>query len=152
MKPRLMQPSVPRVASPLAVFLSVLLSMLVVVALCCGKAPPLTTVSGQVTFQGKPVARGEVCFASDTGFAINAAIGSDGMYEVRRSHLGGGIPPGSYKVMDAAPPAEFNESDVVTVPVPECPDIPAKYRQFSTSGLTITLDQPGCRYNIALDE
>jgi hypothetical protein len=134
------------------VFLSVLLSMLVLVALGCGKAPPLTTVSGQVTFQGKPVARGEVCFASDTGFAINAAIGSDGMYEVRRSHLGGGIPPGTYKVMVAAPPAEFSESDVVTVPVPECPDIPAKYRQFSTSGLTITLDQPGCRYDIPLDD
>lgn len=143
MRTRLSQPSMPAVVWTLLVLVSV--------GMGCGKTPALTTVAGKVTFRGTPVARGEVHFVSDGGFGVSAQIGTDGMYAVRRSHLGGGIPHGTYKVIVTPPPVPFNESDTVSVPQPDCPDIPAKYREFSTSGLTIKLGQAARRYDISLD-
>lgn len=125
----------------------------------CSDAKPVFAVSGQVTFEGKPVTRGVVHFASNAGFGASAPIGPGGTYSVSRSHLGKGIPQGTYRVIVTPPAVEFNESGpLITADgrsasieaAPEQPDIPRKYREFATSGLKCTVDETSPHFDIRM--
>lgn len=76
---------------------------LVVTFLGCGDGsglPPRYPVSGTVTYNGKPLERGNVNFTptdSANGRAASGAI-SDGQYSLMTHHPGDGALPGSYKV------------------------------------------------------
>lgn len=105
----------------------------------CGEsadAPPLGQVSGKITFENKPVTEGMVNFAGDNGFGSAAVIGADGTYSMSSQH-GDGIPLGKYKVNITPPPFDPGPPAADDAPVPPNPaNIPAIYREFSTSGFT----------------
>lgn len=111
---------------------------------CGAKGPPPVAVSGNVSFEGKPVTQGIVLFMSEQGFGSSAEINSRGNYALR-SQYGKGIPAGTYRVIVTPLPEVVSESDV---PSPSAkndthPEIPKKYRDFATSGLEVSLnDQP----------
>jgi hypothetical protein len=111
---------------------------------CHGSGEALQPVFGKVTFQGKPVAAGVVRFSNpQIGIDMTAALRPDGTYEVVRAH-GPGLPEGTYQVAIMPPPIGRSKGSAVEdLPAPpKRPDIPEKYRQPSTSGLTLTV-QPG---------
>lgn len=106
---------------------------------CSGPCDNSWPISGKVTFCGKPVAVGMIRFSNpQAGIDFSANLGPDGAYKAIRAK-GVGLPEGTYQV--AILPPRINMPVGIGPPpkVPECRDIPAKYRQPSTSGLTLTV-------------
>jgi len=56
--------------------------------LASGCAPPTGTISGKITFKGKPLVSGMVAFVHQQGTVVSGAIESDGTYTVRNARLG----------------------------------------------------------------
>jgi hypothetical protein len=99
-------------------------------------------VSGRVTFQGKAVAAGMIRFSNpQAAIDIMANLRPDGAYEVLMAR-GAGLPTGTYQVAVMPPMVERPIGMGQAPKPPVCADIPAKYRQPSTSGLTLTV-KPG---------
>ena len=106
---------------------------------CGANGPKLSPVSGRVTFQGKPVAAGMVRFSNPSaGVDIMANLQPDGTYSVRMAK-GSGLPEGTYAVAVEPPRVDAPVGAMTLPPAPNRPDIPTKYRQPSTSGLTLTV-------------
>ncbi|HWL08338.1 MAG TPA: carboxypeptidase-like regulatory domain-containing protein [Planctomicrobium sp.] len=120
----------------------------------CGsrKEIPIASVSGIVTYQEKPVTQGDISFMSNQGFGASAQIDSDGRYSLR-SQYGKGIPLGTYKVIVTPPPILVNESENPRPQVQEKthPEIPKKYRHFSTSELEIEIGEKPVTFNINME-
>jgi hypothetical protein len=104
---------------------------------CGGPHEKSWPTSGRVTFQGKPVAAGVIRFSNpQAGIDITAELGPDGVYKAVRAQ-GAGLPEGTYQVA-VMPPVVHHPVGVERISKPpECRNIPAKYRQPSTSGLTL---------------
>ena len=125
-----------------------LIALLATTALCgCGGADANKgVVRGQVTFAGKPVSDGLIRFQNQAGVSENIDLDADGKYQVR-SYEGIGLPPGEYQV--AVLPRFAAASDTPPLagaaPLPdstkEFPHIPAKFRDVSTSKLTIKVER-----------
>lgn len=125
-----------------------LLLLVVGIAGCGEKGQRLSPVSGKVTFQGKPVAKGTIRFSSpQAAVDILANLQSDGTYNVRMAR-GAGLPEGTYKAAIVPPQASAPVGTMTLPPPPSCPDIPEKYRNPSTSGLTLTVKPGGSPFNI----
>jgi hypothetical protein len=110
----------------------------------CGDSHPTPQpVLGRVTFQGKPVAAGMIRFSnSQATIDIMADLHPDGAYEVMMAR-GAGLPERTYQVAVMPPRVERPVGmDQPSTKPPACLDIPAKYRQMSTSELTLTV-KPG---------
>ena len=115
-------------------------TVLVAYALGCSQKPVdpnRTTVSGVVTYDGKPLPAGSISFEStEKGIATSASI-NDGAYSTDRAPTGKvavGVDTASIQYGN---PAKF---------VP----IPAKYADSATSGLSIEVT-PGLNKNINFD-
>src|SRR5262249_46261416 len=108
---------------------------------CGGAAGPLIgSVTGQVTFESKPVASGQISFSNDKEGRLYQAEIKDGAYKFA-SQYGAGIPAGPYKVQitplgPPADPAAALSPTEKPKPAPDASDIPKKYRDAKTSGLT----------------
>jgi hypothetical protein len=102
---------------------------------CSGKAGT-KTVSGNVSYQNKPVPSGIINFLPKQGRPLGGGIESDGTYSVS-------LPPGEYQVRIDAPaplPAGYKEG----MPLPPArPLVPEKYANFNSSGLTAAIDDKG---------
>ena len=116
--------------------------LLASVAACAG-GPVRGPVSGRVTINDKPVAAATVFFESaEAGVGMNAALDSDGRYEVK-SHQGVGLPVGTYKV--AILPGGIMTADELGPKATEAKAarpkpstiIPEKYHKTATSGITV---------------
>jgi hypothetical protein len=100
-----------------------------------------TIVSGNVTYQGQPIAAGRILFlptAGDGAFSCGAEI-ADGRYEVSAK---GGMPAGTFAVQvfayrDRARPATKTEVAGVNTEAHQEQYLPAKYNEESQ--LTFTL-------------
>lgn len=131
----------------------VALAMLAVGLSGCGSpAEKVHPVSGRVTFQGKSVSAGMIRFSNaQAGIDVVANL-HDGVYEiaVRRDP---GLPEGTYHVAilpprwdrPLIPPGKPMEQPLKP---PACPNIPAKYHQPSTSGLTLTVTPGGNVFDV----
>ena len=85
--------------------------------------PTVGSVSGKVTYEGKPAPPGFVTFVGKDNRRFSASITVDGTYSFKTP-----IPPGSYRVaIERVPGAK----------IPANLDIPERYRTEGTSGLTI---------------
>ena len=106
----------------------------------CKPSEKLGRIGGKVTFQGKPVSEGIVLFSCiDKGVNMTAALAKDGSYEIIMAK-GAGLPLGAYRVC-VTPPPEFYPIGQPAPPKPKpYPNIPAKYRNYQTSGLTVTVE------------
>lgn len=117
-------------------YLSVGMICVALLSAGCGGAAkgPNSRVSGTVTFNGQPVAAGEVVFiVKGTGFAATVPL-SAGKFQMENP-----IEAGTYAVLvtplPPPPPDPVNPP-----PVPKDPtDIPKKYRSEATSTLTATV-------------
>lgn len=131
------------------------LVLLVLVAGCGGNdAPPLSKISGKVISSGKPLTHGMVSFASEEGFGASASIDEQGNYTLS-SQYGSGIPVGTYSVTVTPPPREeVDMGDGPPSPAArnQYPEIPMKYRDFSTSGLQFTVEQGRQTFDLNLSQ
>jgi hypothetical protein len=115
----------------------------------CRARPKLCPLSGHVTFKGQAVTEGLIRFSNpQAGVDVTASLRSDGAYEAAMSQ-GAGLPPGVYRVAVTPPLAQMPSDPAKTVPkLREFPNIPTKYRDVSTSGLTLTLEPGGSRFDV----
>ncbi|WP_020467894.1 carboxypeptidase-like regulatory domain-containing protein [Zavarzinella formosa] len=114
--------------------------------LACNSEPPLGKAGGRVTHKGEPVIEGTVTFADDRqGLTYVADLGADGRFEFEVAR-GQGLPAGVYGVT-ITPPRPNKPALGYVAPnmntKTEYPNIPKKYRDLKTSGLTATVKSGG---------
>lgn len=116
-------------------FACTLAVLAIVLIPACGpssKKKPVETVTGQVTFQSKPVTEGQVTFLAEDGASATADLDSSGKFTIEE------LPIGKY-VVSVTPPAltEAPTEDPNKMPPPKkYPNIPEGYRSEVTSDLT----------------
>jgi hypothetical protein len=107
----------------------VLICLLFVIG--CGDR--LSSVTGRISYKGKPLSAGTVTFVSPTGPAATGEIGKDGSYKLLTPGKGGGAIPGSYNVAfrSLAPvnPNDHSPDRRLTLTIPE------KYMNHRISGV-----------------
>lgn len=104
------------------------------------------TVTGKVTFNGKSVPEGTaiVFLHKDKGIAASSAIAADGTYALRMRREAP-VLVGDYQIGITPPTVELTpaEAEAVnmgkTIPEKEWPEIPKKYRNPETSGVTFNV-------------
>lgn len=120
----------------------------------CGSGEARGRVTGAVTFQGKPVTEGIVIFSSsEKGVHMTAKLKPEGSYEIITAK-GAGLTVGNYRVAVCPPPPEL-ASLTVNGPAPVAktyPNIPPKYRDQATSGLTLAVKQGENQFDIAMEQ
>ncbi len=105
--------------------------MLVVLAGGCGpRRPPLAPVSGQVTYEGKPLKTGKIQFLPAEGRSATGKIRDGRIEEVGTFDRGDGVLVGSHRVAIYA----FIREPVGMEAPPWV--IPQRYGDPATSGLT----------------
>ena len=142
----------------------------VVLVLCaltvfgCGpKRPETASVSGRVTYQGKPVAEGRIVFHPEDGRRpAMAAINSDGSYRLTTFESEDGALPGKHRVtikavrvVGGAPVDELSKQSGEYVPnnapLPTLEWlVPEKYSNLNTTTLTAEVKSGGNVINFDL--
>ena len=118
-------------------------ALCVVVLLGCGESlPNYKPVTGQVTFQGKPLAAARVRFIpvdTTTGVGGQAKTDAEGKYRVVYAQGGDGLPPGKYKITVSQmlmPDGSPGPENVSPIESPAREVLPEHYSQELTSRLT----------------
>ena len=76
-----------------------LLLLVVVVCVGCGPNVELATCQGIVQYEGKPLTSGMILFSPyQKGHRGFSTIQADGRYDLETMDVGGGAPPGEYRV------------------------------------------------------
>lgn len=103
----------------------------------CQRGEELGHVTGKVTFKGQPVPSGMVIFANkEKGVYMTAPLDSQGAFEVIMAQ-GAGLPLGSYALGVSPPPMDHPLGPIEEPPeADKRKDIPRRYRDPATSGLT----------------
>lgn len=126
------------------------LAVLAMVAPGCQEQEQLGRVYGRVTFQGEPITEGILVFSNaQQGIHMTADLAPDGTYELQNAG-GFGLPLGTYQVAVNPP---IPEPPVMGAPSPppkpkSFTDIPPKFRELDTSGLSITVVEGENRFDI----
>lgn len=133
-----------------------LLFCLLTCALCmsstgCGssKYPKTVSISGKVTWQGKPLAGGSIAFIpvnageNGTNRPAGGQIGPDGVYQLSSFRSGDGVMPGEYGVTVESYTSwpTHNEPDT-----PYVWRIPQRYGKQAESGLRFTVPDNADRH------
>ncbi len=115
----------------------------------CSQKEKLGAVSGKVTFQGQPVKQGTVMFTNKAkGVFMTAKLDEQGQFKVVMAK-GAGLPPGEYQLSVNPPIPDLSMgAGPMPAPIPVCPNIPLRYRDYKTSGLTLTVPEEGTTRNI----
>lgn len=116
----------------------------------CGRSgPAYWPISGKVTFQGKPVAVGQIRFCNPKqGIDVIESLRADGQYTIITGKRQG-LPEGQYQVA-IVPKLDFSRMKRAPdgLPIPSTmpsaaernpPNIPQKYHDPAASGLTVTV-------------
>jgi hypothetical protein len=116
---------------------------------CRPSGPTYWPIDGKVTFQGRPVTIGQIRFCnSGEGIDVIESLNAEGQYTVVTGSRKG-LPEGQYQVA-VIPKLDFSrvKNDKHGFPIPSTmpsegernpPNIPRKYHDPSTSGLTATV-------------
>jgi hypothetical protein len=114
------------------------------------------TVSGKVTYQGKPLPSGFVTFVPEKGAPVYSEIQSDGSYRVDQVPIGLvriGIQPKSAQNTLASSAMPRNPQDVTKLKAAMTAtetQIPSQYANPNSSGLTYTVTKGLQQYDIVL--
>jgi len=135
----------------------VLLVLLLMCSLAAGCAKPKGSISGKVTYQGKPLTTGFVTFTPEKGPAVNSPIYGEGKYRVES------VPVGAAKISVTAVSATSTETlrkvsnpkdpkEMMKALKPESTGtkIPSTYNDPDKSGLTYTVQQGPQEHDIQL--
>ena len=128
------------------------------VAGCGAPREELGPVSGRLTLDGKPVTNAVVMFQDDArGIYMQAEVDEQGRFEVSMA-AGYGLPLSTYAVSvrpSGKLPPEMQgpvaPSSFAKLPRLDRPDIPVRFRDTKTSGLTITVEGGGGEYSIKMN-
>jgi hypothetical protein len=124
---------------------------------------PKGTVRGKVTYKGKPISEGAtVTFKAEEsgGWTASGVVRSGGEYTIKTS-AGDRLPVGKYKVVILGKPADnVQMSPEAAMKAMQAgktfedknPDIPARYRDFSTTTEEFTLKEGPNECNIDMDD
>lgn len=116
---------------------------------CTGCGPSYGDVRGTVTLNGKPVTKGIVIFLDETNLPYSGEIQPDGTYSIQK------IPAGPVKVYAyTRPPSSATlrtRDPAAPAEKPGPDDIPAKYANPETSGLSTTIKSGSNEFNLALN-
>jgi hypothetical protein len=116
---------------------------------CSHPGPAYYPISGKVTFQGKPVAVGSIQISNPkAGIDVVTPLNPDGQYTIITANRKG-LPDGDYQVA-IMPNPDFSKVQMGKNgrPIPSTmpsfeelnpPNIPSKYHDPMTSGLTLTV-------------
>ena len=135
------------------IFGSLLLCCLLLTS--CAPTEILGRVEGRVTYEGQPVAKACILFENQPkGVFIVANLDSDGKYVVSMDK-GYGLPLGEYEVSLSPPPPDYPTGPVTMEPPPpqqadSFPNIPAKYRDKTTSGVKLVVKEGINRLDVAM--
>jgi hypothetical protein len=106
------------------------------VPIACGSGPEMATVTGRVSYQGKPLPKGTITFVAVNANGRNASgqIDAEGYYTLQTEQPGDGVLLGGYDVTISA------RDDAVLDYIPKEPVkpkrlAPEKYENPGTSGL-----------------
>jgi hypothetical protein len=117
----------------------------------CKPKVVLGKVYGQVSFQHEPLDAGIVGFSNETtGIHMTANLDKEGRYRVSMAK-GFGLPPGEYQVAVYPFVADLPIGSTTRPEPREFPNIPPRYRQPTTSGLTLTVHEGDNPYNIDME-
>jgi len=125
---------------------SCLIALTTLISGCGESGPPSGTLTGVVTYKGKPLPTGTITFvpqAEETPFAY-AEIEEDGSYVAETPDVGSSVEVGSYKVMISAVKDTGPESPVI-------PLIPDKYSRDQSSGLSAEVSEGESTANFTLE-
>ena len=132
--------------SPACSVVSIRLLLIAGIALACAGCESkeiLGPVTGVVRFEGEPVPGAMVLFHNDAkGVHLMARADDNGRYEVQMAG-GAGLPPGDYDVC-VSPPVQDHPLGPIKAPPPVndlYPNIPRRYRDVKTAGLTLTVTE-----------
>ena len=134
-------------------------ALLVLAAAAGGCGRSTATLSGTVTYRGRPVTSGEVVFLSQDGTAsAHAPIRPDGHYTVTGVRAGtarvavDNPPPSWYATGQRLPAALANDPEVREARAQAARYVPTppRYRDPNQSGLTHTVGKGSQTYDIAL--
>lgn len=110
------------------------------------KAQARAPVSGEVSYQGKPLAGGQVVFIhAASGYQATAEIGPDGKF-----HLDAEVGPNQVGVIYREPSQPANDPGLPGATLPGKPLIPAHYLSPGTSGVTIEVQAGANKAQITL--
>lgn len=120
----------------------------------CGSGEPKGRVFGKVSFGGQAVSEGLVIFSNgEKGIHMTGTLKSDGSYEILTTK-GAGLPVGTYRVCVCPPPEEIPpislDGPAKIMPPKSYANIPKKYRDAGTSGLSLTIQQGENPFDIAM--
>jgi len=143
--------------SPRRRYGGVLLVLLLFCSLAAGCAKPKGSISGKVTYQGKPLTTGFVTFTPEKGPAVTSPIDGEGNYRVEK------VPVGAAKISVTAVSGTNTESlrkvsnpkdpkEMMKALKPESTGlkIPLTYNDPDQSGLTYTVQQGPQEHDIQL--
>ncbi len=110
----------------------------------CGGKPPVGSVSGKVTLGGQPLTAGVVQFSSQkTGVGASAKLDASGAYRIES------IQVGDYEVAVQPPPPPAPHEMPQPAAAPRA-NVPPKYQDPKTSGLTATVKEGANTKDLAL--
>lgn len=139
-------------AGPLARLL--VLACMAVAPLACGSTGPgMAPVSGKVTYNGKPVPKGSVTFASTTQGGRNATgqLDANGFYKLQTENPGDGALIGDYLVTIYAHDEPILDY-IPKKPIPPKILTPTKYEKPETSGLKATVKSGSNTFDFELKD
>ncbi len=101
----------------------------------CSSDRPTGSASGKVTCSGTPPTAGTVLFSNpETGVGASAELDASGAYKIES------IPTGAYHVAIQPPPPPAPHEMEQAAAAPRA-DIPPKFQDPNTSGLTATVEE-----------
>jgi hypothetical protein len=119
-------------------FQFVMLSIVSLVGGCHNNANDRVAVGGQVLIDGKPLTNGTIRFVPESGRPVSSAILADGSFRLASESVNQlsavGVPLGKYRIQVSA----SNVVDDSTIRW----NAPARYADFRTSGLDVTIQKP----------
>ena len=133
------------------------IGLAVAAALClgCSRAEPTARLIGQVTIDGQPPERPVMVVVENRirGVSVAAVVDTSGRFDVLTAP-GRGIPEGRYQVgliPTPAPVGDIAESlEPLAAPPVASTYIPPKFQLPATSGLTVDVQLPETRFDIAI--
>ncbi len=126
-----------------------------VLCLGCGRGEPTARLVGQVTIGGQPPAVPVMVVVENSGRGVSAAavVDPSGRFDVLTAP-GRGLPAGRYQVALIPTPPPVEDLDASLGPEPPPPtassQIPERFRSPVTSGLSVEVQLPETRFDIAV--